>query len=368
MTVGTGYTSVSSIAVDAAGDVFITDASPFVNEILPGGSTRSIGSGFTYPAGVAVDQEGDVFVGDHGNSAVKEVLPSGTILTLDPSAGFSFPMASRWTAWGMPSSPTPNNWDRGSSVRGDVHGGPFFHRHDGDRIVGPVDRPDTRHHLLRPRRPPSTSMSRRYSSSFTTTPVTTTTTTTLTSSSNPAFLGQRRDHRGGAKATPGFPTPTGSVSFYDNGTALDSSPIPLDGTGTAVLTTLLAALGTHPITAVYSGDPYNVTSTSSTLNESVASVLPTMTTLASSAGTVYAGRAVPRSRRWCRRACRAGHRPGPSVTFLDNGVLINALARPPRCHGHRRLHHIVALGGNERDHRRLPGRPVPRGVVLVAAQ
>ena len=368
VTLGTGYTSVSGIAVDAAGDVFVTDASPFVTEILPGGSTKSIGSGFTYPAGVAVDHEGDVFVGDHGNSAVKEVLPNGTILTLDPAAGFSFPDGVAVDSVGdVFVADTGNNrivflqsqapstavfFFTGTTatafsvqLTGLTPGTTYYDRVGAFNQYGTVGD----------------------SSSFTTTPVITTTTTTLTSSSNPAFPGQPLTFTAVvAPVTPGLPTPTGSVTFYDNGTALDSSPIPLDGTGTAVFTTSSLALGTHPITAVYSGDPYNVTSTSSTLNESVASVISTMTTLTSSAGTVYAGQPLTFT------AVVAPVSPGGPTRrpcdVLRQRCPDQRPARPPRCHGHRRLHHIVALGGNEPDHRVLPGRPVPRGVLLVAVE
>jgi large repetitive protein len=48
-------------------------------------------------------------------------------------------------------------------------------------------------------------------------------------------------------------TPTGTVIFNDGSTAL-SIALPLDGSGVAAFSTATLAAGTHPITAVYSGD------------------------------------------------------------------------------------------------------------------
>ena len=47
-------------------------------------------------------------------------------------------------------------------------------------------------------------------------------------------------------------TPSGTVTFLDGGTTL--ATVPLDGSGTATLTTSGLALGSHSITATYSGD------------------------------------------------------------------------------------------------------------------
>ena len=83
--VGSGFGLLLGEAMDAAGDVFVTDRhNGTVEEVLPNGTIKTIGSGFKAPGGVAVDSAGDVFVADYGNSAVKEVLPGGTILTIGP--------------------------------------------------------------------------------------------------------------------------------------------------------------------------------------------------------------------------------------------------------------------------------------------
>ena len=113
------------------------------------------------------------------------------------------------------------------------------------------------------------------------------TTTTLTSSASSLFPGQSVTFTAVVAAQPpGLPVPTGSVQFFDNGTPLDAAPVALDGTGTAVFTTSLVELGTHPIVAIYSGDPDNATSSSSTVSESVVPIpTPTVATGAASAIT-----------------------------------------------------------------------------------
>jgi hypothetical protein len=82
-------TLAEGIAVDGAGHVFI-GAIDAVKEVLPDGTVKFIGSGYNGAAGVAVDAAGDVFVADENNNAIKEVLPNGTIKTL--GAGLKQPI------------------------------------------------------------------------------------------------------------------------------------------------------------------------------------------------------------------------------------------------------------------------------------
>jgi len=72
---------------------------------------------------------------------------------------------------------------------------------------------------------------------------------------------------------PGIGIPTGSVTFTisSNGTTLSSVIVPLtviNGVDEAVFTPKLAS-GTYAITAVYSGDPDFITSTSATYHQKV---------------------------------------------------------------------------------------------------
>jgi hypothetical protein len=89
------------------------------------------------------------------------------------------------------------------------------------------------------------------------------TTATVTSSLNPAASGASLT-LASAVTTTGANPPTGTVTFFDGATQLGTAS--LNGSGNASLTiSTLATLGQHSITAVYSGDSSNATSTSPAL-------------------------------------------------------------------------------------------------------
>jgi hypothetical protein len=91
-----------------------------------------------------------------------------------------------------------------------------------------------------------------------------TTTTSLTSNLNPSQSGQEVTFT--AQVTGSGPTPTAEVTFFDGTSKLGTAT--LSG-GVAALTTAKLAVGTHPITAEYSGDADNAKSTSSVLDQVV---------------------------------------------------------------------------------------------------
>ncbi|SEF95131.1 Ig-like domain (group 3) [Bryocella elongata] len=102
------------------------------------------------------------------------------------------------------------------------------------------------------------------------------TSTRLTSTANPAYQGQNIvltatvTQLAFSVAVPSGltnPLPTGTVSFYDGTTLLGTAP--LTAALTATVSTSTLAVGTHAITAVYSGDAANTGSTSPVLNEVV---------------------------------------------------------------------------------------------------
>ena len=77
--------ATDDVAVDAAGNVYVTDyKNNRVRELLTDGTIRTIGTGFVHPTGVAVDAAGNVYVADYSvNGDVKEVMAgSGKIVTL----------------------------------------------------------------------------------------------------------------------------------------------------------------------------------------------------------------------------------------------------------------------------------------------
>ena len=93
----TGLLLPEGVVVDGAGDVFISDTHNNRVAELPAGCTTSscqttVGGGFNYPAGLAVDAAGDLFIADYKNNRVEE-LPAGctstSCQTTVPASGLS---------------------------------------------------------------------------------------------------------------------------------------------------------------------------------------------------------------------------------------------------------------------------------------
>jgi hypothetical protein len=118
------------------------------------------------------------------------------------------------------------------------------------------------------------------------------TTTSVSSSANPSVYGQSVTFTATVKAaSPGSGTPTGTVTFMDGSTTLGTGTLGLGSPDTATFTTSNLAVGSHSITAVYSGDPNFTTSTSAALTQTVKQA-STTTSVASSANPSTYGEAV----------------------------------------------------------------------------
>jgi streptogramin lyase len=93
--VGTGYIYPSSVAVDAAGDVFIADYNqPTLFEVPAGGGpTVPVGSGVGQPTAVAVDGAGNLYVTDGLTGITYQLHPIGGGAYSAPTniAGFTNP-------------------------------------------------------------------------------------------------------------------------------------------------------------------------------------------------------------------------------------------------------------------------------------
>ena len=93
-------------------------------------------------------------------------------------------------------------------------------------------------------------------------------TTGLVASANPLVFGRGVTFTASVSVvSPGAGTPTGSVTFFDGATPLGSPS--LNAAGQATVTTSALSVGTHPITATYSGDANVNASTSVPVTETV---------------------------------------------------------------------------------------------------
>ena len=103
---GTGaaaqFFNPTSVAVDAAGNVYVTDFSNHtIRKIAPAGivttlagSVGNLGSSdgtgsaarFSNPRGVAVDAAGNVYVADYNNNTIRKITPAGVVTTMAGTA------------------------------------------------------------------------------------------------------------------------------------------------------------------------------------------------------------------------------------------------------------------------------------------
>ena len=95
LSLGSGYTTPSNVALDGAGNVFVTDAgASAVYELLNYGGViptsnptiLKLGSGFSEPQGIVVSQSGNVFVADSGLTQIVALdYADPPSLTFDPT-------------------------------------------------------------------------------------------------------------------------------------------------------------------------------------------------------------------------------------------------------------------------------------------
>ena len=96
------FNGPDGLAVDAAGDVFVTDSDNLIRKVTPAGQVSTIagvteiagsadGSGnsalFNEPVGIAVDFAGNLYVADSGNDTIRRITPAGAVTTLAGRAG-----------------------------------------------------------------------------------------------------------------------------------------------------------------------------------------------------------------------------------------------------------------------------------------
>jgi RHS repeat-associated protein len=136
-----------------------------------------------------------------------------------------------------------------------------------------------------------------------------TTTLTLTSSANPSTYGGSTTLT--ATIAGGY-APTGSITFKDGATTLGTSTV-ASNKATLAIATLSA--GTHSITASYTGDGNNTSSTAAALTQTV-SIKTSAITLSSNANPSAPGNAVTLT------ATVTGTNPTGTVNFMDGAASI----------------------------------------------
>ncbi len=166
----------------------------------------------------------------------------------------------------------------------------------------------------------------------------------------------------------GAVAPTGTVQFSDNGNPL--GPAPLDGTGTATLSTSALDVGAHSIVAVYSGDGNHTASDSSAAPVTVdVNPAETQTTLAVDVPSPAHGQLVTFS------VSVSGTSALGTVTLLDGAVPVSA-ALPVDGNGHATVslaslavgtHTITAAYGGDANHEASDTSAVPAMVVVAKA-
>ena len=102
---GARFSAPSSVAIDSAGNLYVTDYNnSTIRKITPGGTVTTFagqagsrgnadGNGaaarFDNPDGIAVDSAGNLFVSDSNNHTLRKITPDGTVTTIAGSAGVS---------------------------------------------------------------------------------------------------------------------------------------------------------------------------------------------------------------------------------------------------------------------------------------
>ena len=145
------------------------------------------------------------------------------------------------------------------------------------------------------------------------------TTTAVTSDANPSVFGQTVTFTASVSANaPGTGTPSGTVTFLDGTTTLAS--VMLNSGGQATLSIGSLGVGSHSISASYSGDTNFSAGTSAALNQ-VVNQAGTATALASSVNPSAPGQAVTFTATVSVNAPGAGTLSG-TVTFFDGATTL----------------------------------------------
>ncbi len=152
--------------------------------------------------------------------------------------------------------------------------------------------------------------------------------TAISTSLNPAVLGQAVSFQATVTAAaPGSGKPSGTVTFYDGATAVDTETLV---NGSATFTTSALSLGGHAISAQYGSDSNFTSSTSATINETIKQGSAT-TTVGSSVNPSVFGQTVTFTASVSATPPAAGTPAGQVIFFdgntpIDTETLVNGAA------------------------------------------
>ncbi|TCK73743.1 Ig-like domain-containing protein [Acidipila rosea] len=141
---------------------------------------------------------------------------------------------------------------------------------------------------------------------------------TVTASANPALATSGITFTANVRNTAGTPL-TGTVIFRDGATVLSTQNL---SNGAATYATTALTVGSHDITAVYSGDTFDAGSTSSALSEAVQSI-PTTISLGASSSTITTDQQLTLI---AKVASSLGNVPSGIVTYRSGTSVIGTAA------------------------------------------
>ncbi len=145
------------------------------------------------------------------------------------------------------------------------------------------------------------------------------TSTVLVTTPNPSLTGQTVHLTATVSQSTNSFAPTGTVSFYDGSTLLDTATLTSGATATS--SDSFSTAGTHSLTAVYNPDDAAfLTSTSAAVNQVVAGNIGTTTTLSSSPNPSLIGQSVHLSATVTQGS--SGFIPTGSVSFYNGSTLL----------------------------------------------
>jgi len=290
--VGSGLLGPYGIAVDAAGNLFVAQSGADQVTELPvgGGAPVSLGSGLRSPVGTAVDAAGDVYIADDYNHRVVEE-PAGGGPQRTVWTGADFPGGVAVDAAGNLYVSVGNRSGAGQVVEVPAGGGPPATVMSG--LNGPVgvavdatgdvfvaDVENNRVVEAPAGGGPPTSVGTGLTMPY---GVAVDVPVTRTAFGVPVHLTAT------VQTSPTGGTPTGAVDFTDGSVSLGSAPVVAADTATATLSTAGLAVGTHEVTATYTGDPtHDGSPASAPITVVVARATPTSPTISDlpASGTV----------------------------------------------------------------------------------